>query len=378
MLKINHENLKASHEGPWLLLDLVMLGVLFVNLIWLIFDALYATEFLNQLLVTHLPNFESGYRPFHENFLLIDLIFISIFLTEFMVRWVAAVVRKTYLRWYFFPFIHWYDLVGCIPLAATRIFRFLRIFSILYRLHKFKIIDLNDTALFRFIAFYYDVIVEELSDRIVVKVLSDAQKDIRAGSPLIEDITQYVLMPRRPIITEWAASTMNHIGHSILHPEHGEVIRQHVLKSVGKAVRTNSQVSTFKLVPVVGSTIEKTLESAVTDIVTQSIINLLSDLTPQQIEQFLDNGLEKETADELALDQEVLLVVTEALELVKQHISEQRWKVELANREKQKEAANQIASEGQAEANVSEEESMTTSEEDLPSTESSPDNKSTV
>jgi hypothetical protein len=249
-----------------------------------------------------------------------------------MLRWLAAIVRKTYLRWYFFPFIHWYDLVGCIPLAATRMFRFLRIFSILHRLHKFKIIDLNDTGLFRFIAFYYDVIVEELSDRIVVKVLTDAQKDISAGSPLIEDITQHVLMPRKPIITEWAASTLNHIGHSILHPEHGEVIRKHVLSSVGKAVRTNSQVSAFKLLPVVGGTIEKTLESAVTDIVTQSIINLLSDLTPQQIEQFIDNGFENITPEELALDHEVLSVVTEVLELVKQHISEQRWKVELASR----------------------------------------------
>ena len=332
MLKINRTNLKASHEGPWLLLDLAMLGVLLLNLLWLIFDALYATDVFNQLLADFVPNFEAGYSPIHQNFLFVDLVFISIFLSEFLVRWIAAIVRKTYLRWYFFPFIHWYDLVGCIPLAATRIFRFLRIFSILHRLHKFKIIDLNDTGLFRFIAFYYDVIVEELSDRIVVKVLTDAQKDIGAGSPLIEDITQNVLMPRRPIITEWAASTLNHIGHSILHPEHGEVIRQHVLSSVGKAVRTNSQVSAFKLLPVVGGTIEKTLESAVTDIVTQSIVNLLSDIKPEQIEQFIDNGLEKETPDELALDQEVLLVVTEALELVKQHIGEQRWKTELASR----------------------------------------------
>lgn len=345
MLRINRANLKASHEGPWLLLDLAMLGVLLVNLLWLIFDALYATDVFNQLLADYVPDFEAAYNPIHQNFLFVDLVFISIFLTEFMVRWVASIVRRTYLRWYFFPFIHWYDLVGCIPLAATRIFRFLRIFSILHRLHKFKIIDLNDTGIFRFVAFYYDVIVEELSDRIVVKVLTDAQKDIGAGSPLIEDITQNVLLPRRPIITEWAASTLNHIGHSILHPEHGEVIRQHVLSSVGKAVRTNTQVSAFKLVPVLGGTIEKTLETAVTDIVTQSIINLLSDLTPQQIEQFIDNGLENETPEESALDHEVLLVVTEALELVKKHIGEQRWKTELESRRQQQAVENHISTE---------------------------------
>ena len=40
MLRINRENLRNSHETPWLILDLVMLGILFVNLTWLIFDAL--------------------------------------------------------------------------------------------------------------------------------------------------------------------------------------------------------------------------------------------------------------------------------------------------------------------------------------------------
>ncbi|MBT0587399.1 ion transporter [Alteromonas oceanisediminis] len=332
MLKINKENLKASHEGPWILLDLAMLGLLFLNLLWLIFDGLYGADFVYDFLSEHAPNFTQAYDPIHDNFLLVDLVFISIFLTEFVVRWIAAIVRETYLRWYFFPFIHWYDLVGCIPLGGTRIFRFLRIFSILHRLHKFKIIDLNDTGLFRFIAFYYNVIVEELSDRIVVKVLTDAQQDIAEGSPLIDDITHQVLLPRRPILTHWAASTMNHIGESILHPEHGKVIREHVLSSVGKAVRGNNQISTLKLVPVVGSTIERTLETAVTDIVTQSVINLLSDLTPQQIEQFMDNGLKQESVEELMLDKEVLLVVNEALELVKNYVGEQKWKTELAAR----------------------------------------------
>ncbi|WP_100656879.1 ion transporter [Alteromonas flava] len=335
MLKINRENLRASHEGPWLLLDLVMLGVLFLNMVWLIFDALYATDVVYRFLAEYTPAFVVAYDPLHENFLFVDLVFIGIFLTEFVIRWIASIVRKTYMRWYFFPFIHWYDLVGCIPLAATRIFRFLRIISILHRLHKFNIIDLNQTALFRFIAFYYDVLVEELSDRIVVKVISDAQKDISAGSPLIDDIVQTVLLPRKQVITHWGASTLNHVGHSILHPIHGKVIRDHVLNSVGKAIRNNDHISAMKIVPVVGSTIEKTLEASVTDIVTQSIINLLSDLTPEQIEEFVANGLEQETLEEKALDSEVLLVVNEVLDLVKAHVGSKRWHSELAARKAQ-------------------------------------------
>ena len=264
--------------------------------------------------------------PIHENFVLYDLAFVAIFLTEFCVRWVASVVRKTYIRWYFFPFIHWYDLIGCIPLGGARIFRFLRIFSIFYRLQKYQIIDLRNTASVSIYHFLLRCVVEELSDRIVVKVLSDAQKDIAAGSPLIEDISQQVLASRLPILTQWLSSVMVHIGESIEHNDHGESVRSHVQKSVGKAVRGNSQVSTLKLVPILGSTIEKTLEQSVTDIVTQSIINLMKDITPEKIDDFVEHGIGRFSSEDHMLDQEVLLIVNECLELVKHHVSQQRWK----------------------------------------------------
>lgn len=326
MLNFSYSKLKSSHEGPWIILDLLMLALLIINLIWLLFDGLFATQAFKSVLASISPDLVTGYAPVHENFVLYDLAFVVVFLTEFCVRWIASVMRKTYVRWYFFPFIHWYDLIGCIPLGGARIFRFLRIFSIFYRLQKYEIIDLRNTAVYRFIIFYYDVLVEELSDRIVVKVLSDAQKDIAAGSPLIEDISQQVLASRLPILTQWLSSVMVHIGESIEHNDHGESVRSHVQKSVGKAVRGNSQVSTLKLVPMLGSTIEKTLEKSVTDIVTQSIINLLKDITPDKIDDFVEHGIGRFSSEDHMLDQEVLLIVNECLELVKQHVSQQRWK----------------------------------------------------
>jgi hypothetical protein len=326
MLNFSYSRLKSSHEGPWIIIDLLMLALLIINLIWLLFDGLFATQAFKSILASMSTDLVTGYAPIHENFVLYDLAFVAIFLTEFCVRWAASVVRKTYIRWYFFPFIHWYDLIGCIPLSGARIFRFLRIFSIFYRLQKYQIIDLRNTAVYRFIIFYYDVLVEELSDRIVVKVLSDAQKDIAAGSPLIEDISQQVLASRLSILTQWLSSVMVHIGESIEHNDHGESVRSHVQKSVGEAVRGNSQVSTLKLVPILGSTIEKTLEQSVTDIVTQSIINLMKDITPEKIDDFVEHGIGRFSSEDHMLDQEVLLIVNECLELVKHHVSQQRWK----------------------------------------------------
>lgn len=101
MLRINRDNLRNSHETPWLILDLVMLGILFLNLAWLIFDALYATDFIYSQIDAFFPALINAYDPIHHNFLLVDLVFIGIFLTEFCFRWIVAIVRKEHLRWYF-------------------------------------------------------------------------------------------------------------------------------------------------------------------------------------------------------------------------------------------------------------------------------------
>ncbi|WP_232848722.1 ion transporter [Bowmanella yangjiangensis] len=303
-----------------------MLGLLILNLALILFDSLYATNMVRQSLNQLSPALLDWYQPLHANFILIDLVFVGIFLSEFMLRWLVAIKRKDYLRWYFYPFIHWYDLVGCIPVGGARFLRFLRIFSILYRLQKYKIIDIKDTAPYRFLRFYYQVFVEEVSDRVVIKVLSDAQDDLRQGSPLLDDIINKVLATRRPVLCQWLASILVHSGHTLNHEQSGEVVRQHVQDSVTKAVRDNQQVARLRLVPVLGGSVEKMLENAVSDIVVQSLANLLLDVTPDKIDQLMTHGLGASNLQEQALDQEMLKVVDECLQLLKEHVGKQRWK----------------------------------------------------
>ena len=54
---------------------------------------------------------------------LIDLPFLLIFTFEFNIRWLLAVRRRTYPRWFIFPIFHWYDLLGIVPLPQFRVFR---------------------------------------------------------------------------------------------------------------------------------------------------------------------------------------------------------------------------------------------------------------
>src|SRR5699024_6365167 len=127
-----------------------MMVLLLVNLSLIIFDWLFLTSFVKEFLFTHANSFYHYYNEnIHKNFLTIDLFFVAIFLTELLIRWGIAIRGHAYHRWFFYPFVHWYDTLGCIPIASFRFFRILRIVSIGYRLQRLSIIDLRKTYLFR-------------------------------------------------------------------------------------------------------------------------------------------------------------------------------------------------------------------------------------
>src|SRR5690606_35931745 len=101
--------------------DFVMLGLIVLNLAWLLFDTLFTSQFIQRWLLWLAPDFTLFYRDaVHPDFVFYDLIFVAIFLTEFFLRWLVAIRRGTYHRWFFYPFVHWYDLVGCIPVGSFR------------------------------------------------------------------------------------------------------------------------------------------------------------------------------------------------------------------------------------------------------------------
>ena len=45
MLKINRENLKTSHQLIWFIIDFLMLGLLIINLAFIIFDSIQFSIF---------------------------------------------------------------------------------------------------------------------------------------------------------------------------------------------------------------------------------------------------------------------------------------------------------------------------------------------
>lgn len=334
MFTINRANLKSSHQMVWLIIDFLMLGLLIFNLALIIFDSIYNFEAIQKFLEAHAGGFKEVYHPIHINFIFYDLVFVSIFLTEFAVRWAYSVGTKVYDRWYFYPFIHWYDLAGCIPTGGFRFLRVLRVISIVYRLHKYNIIDVTKTRTFQFFNFYYEAFMEELSDRIVIKVLSGAQSEINQGSPLFDRIQNDILYPRREMISDWISARVAQAAEEGYVPNRG-ALRSYLENRVDNALKQNTELSRLRFLPVVGSTIQEALEEAVGDIVADVIHQILDDLASTRNHAFIEDIVtvflpdpEHREAEEME-NEELIRLIDEIIEAVKKQVRVKRWRKEL-------------------------------------------------
>ncbi|WP_417513778.1 hypothetical protein [Marinobacter sp.] len=334
MLKINRENLKSSHQLTWFIIDFLMLGLLIINLAFIIWDSVYNFIAIQNALKEHLPAFQAAYHPIHENFILYDAMFVAVFLSEFFVRWGYAVRAKVYDRWYFYPFIHWYDVVGCIPVGSLRFLRILRVISIIYRLHQYKIIDVTSTGIFRFVNFYYEAFMEELSDRIVTKVLSGVQHEIKLGSPLFEKVQNDILYPRREMLSGWISQRVAQAAKEGYVPNRG-ALRTYLEDRVDHALKQNVELSRLKYLPVVGTTIKETLEDAVGDIVANVIQQILEDLASSSNHAFIEDIVNAfirgpgEPNTEEARNEALIALIIEVIDAIKGQVKVKRWREQL-------------------------------------------------
>ena len=117
-----------------------------------------------------------------DHFWILDLPFLILFWVEFMVRWVVAIRRRTYARWYFFPIFNWYDVLGLVPVGYLRIFRLFRLVSMYMRLRYSELSGVGTDVVSRTVAYFSNIITEEVSDRVAVRILDEFSEEIQDGT----------------------------------------------------------------------------------------------------------------------------------------------------------------------------------------------------
>lgn len=329
-MRIHWQVLKGQKEAPFIFLDLLLLVLISINLAWLLADVIVLNSGVGVLLARHFPGMVENYRHrWHEDLQVYDSFFTLFLISELLLRWGVAIWRKTYYRWFFYPFVHWYDVLGCIPLPTFRALRLLRLVSIAWRLQKLGVIDLSEAGLFAFIHKYYRIVIEELSDRIVINVLEGIQREIRSGGPITHRLSEEVLKPRRDVIVPWLAGLLSETS-AHAHGQHREELSRYLDTKVRHAVAENTELQKLKKrLLFAGPSLEQELQRILSSLLASMLGDILSDISRRDnaaIQDVAAGLFDTLTTPHEGLDEALRSILLDALELLKTQVSIQQWK----------------------------------------------------
>jgi hypothetical protein len=330
----NNSAKRTQERNRFLLaVDILMIVVVSFNLIWIVFDWSFQSDTFRELVAMVSQPFYEFYRDrVHPDFLFYDVLFISFYLVELGIRWVVSIVKRDYPKWYYFPFVNWYDVLGCIPIGSFRFFRLLRIFALLMRMHRLGFIDITRTFFYDILARYLNIFTEEVTNRVVYNIITDVQDELNEGSPVVETIIDNVIEPRRDALVEWISHRVGLIagrGYEL----YREDISRYVERRIGEAVEQNREIRQIAAVPVVGTYISSRLEQAIGDIVLNVINGAITDLASKDNRVIVDDvtrlAVEAFQVEDMDrnLHNIVLDMVNRSLDVIKARVSVQQWKL---------------------------------------------------
>lgn len=339
------EKLRTADSSHLFWMDLLMLIIVILNLAYLFFGFLFQFQPVQTALGHVSLNFKTWYAShvfphvFHY-----DLIFVGIYIAELIFRWIRSIYRKKYDNWWFYPFVHWYDVIMCIPiLNGLNFLGVIRLFGLVYRLQRLGVFDLTKTYVYKQTSFVSEVLVEEVSDRVIAKMITMVQEEVQRGSPMVEKIATNVIKPKEDAIVNYITSRIG-AAMNITYSQNKEELRLYTEKIVAEAINENNIVDKFRFIPGLGKILQETLDKAVGDITFNTIDKLMQDIidpnntrgvkevTHGLIESFLDRNHPENDA----LNDIIIGIVNDSLEEVKRTVLIKEWQVNEKKEEKAK------------------------------------------
>ncbi|MDN6321940.1 MAG: ion transporter [Halomonas sp.] len=324
-----HSHLPKAVEYAHIGWDFFILTLVVINLALLLFDSLFLLGPINQGIASIAPGFHSFYdTTIHSRFIAIDLVFVSFFIADVLLGWSIAIAERRYHRWFFYPFVHWYDVLGCIPLAGFRLLRILRVVSLLNRLNRLGLIDVTRWDIYLFFAKYYDILLEELSDRIALRLLGNVQQQIRASDSLTERVIDRVIMPRKAqLIHEIAQRLENTVGKAYQHNR--QAIMAAISDLVGRTLRESPEMQNLRRLPMgqqATNAMEASLSGVAQRLVDELVLGIHSEEFRQLVERTADSSFDTWLTVDEGSDRVTEQVLYDILEMLKDQIRHQDWK----------------------------------------------------
>ncbi|MDW5378466.1 ion transporter [Halomonas sp. HP20-15] len=323
-----HRQPSSPRERFKLAWDVLVIILVIANLALLLFDSLYLVPPLHDAFASLSPQLQKAYQQnVHEHFFAIDLAFVSVFVLDVLLGWIVAIAERRYHRWFFYPFVHWYDVLGCIPLTGFRWLRLLRVVSLLFRLQRLGLIEIRNWYLFGVVHKYYDILLEELSDRVAVRLIGSIQEEIRHSNALSQRLSDEVLAPRKEQLVDEIAQRLE-AGLNDIYTDNRALIARYISALVGRTLQESPEIQRLQRLPM-GRQLSEAMDQTLSDLAGRLIHEAVGGLRSPEFSQLLrratDSGMDilmvADTRSERITEQ----VLIETLELLKEQIATKRW-----------------------------------------------------
>ena len=308
--------------------DLFIIVLVIANLALLLFDSLFLIPPLNTAFEAVTPGLHAAYeKNIHANFLSIDLAFVAVFLLDVLAGWAVAIAERRYHRWFFYPFVHWYDVLGCIPLSGFRLLRVLRVISLLFRLQRLGLIDVRRWYLYGVAAKYLDILLEELTDRISLRMLDNVQQQLRDSDDLSSSVIERVVEPRKQALIREITQRLETMAGDVYTQNRDDTLR-YVRGLVSRTLAESPELQRVSRLPM-GTQLTKGLESSLSDLachlVDEALVGLRSKEFSALVGHLAESGFDAWSRTDPRTEQITEQVLIDMLDLLKERIAVKSW-----------------------------------------------------
>lgn len=325
----SHRQPSSPRERLKLAWDVLIIILVIANLALLLFDSLYLLSPLRDAFASLAPQLQAAYEQnVHAHFFAIDMAFVSIFIIDVLLGWSVAIAERRYHRWFFYPFVHWYDVLGCIPLAGFRWLRALRVVALLFRLQRLGLIEVRNWYLVDVAHKYYDILLEELSDRVAVRLIGSIQDEIRHSDALSQRLSDEVLAPRKEQLVDEIAQRLE-AGLNDIYTSNRALIARYISALVGRTLQESPEIQRLQRLPM-GRQLSEAMDQTLSDLASRLIHEAVGGLRSPEFSQLLrraaDSGMDILMVTDTRSERITEQVLVEVLELLKEQIATKRWK----------------------------------------------------
>ena len=198
-----------------------------------------------------------------------------------------------------------------------------------------RIVDLQRIYFVKKVIKLANVIIEEVSDRVVLNVLRGVRNDFQEGRPISKAIMSDVVEPQKDKVIDLFFTKFADVSTGTYN-EYKDDLKEYIQQKARNAVKNNRELAKLTAMPVIGTSIRGIIEKSVANTAYETISGVIADIASEKGAEVLKNITSK-IADMVFKDMEEQLgeivknVVVSSLDLIEKETNVKQWRIDEIN-----------------------------------------------